>query len=1298
MATALRGHALTFALNAFGSNNRVCTWPRKAVAMAHKRIPGLSDWTTRKMRPTVERNLGSTAPGPPSPALQPRSTNRSPVFLWIPNETPRMSWIREANAEPITGYRLIEPLGSGGFGEVWKCEAPGGIFKAIKFVYGNLNSLDQDCIRAEQELRALQRIKEVRHPFICSLDRIESVDGELVIVMELAEFTLHDVFVECQNAGMIGIGKDDLMRYLRDAAEALDYMNEKHKLQHLDVKPKNLFIIGDRLKVADFGLVKNFERNASGMLGGGVTPLYAPPETFQGTISQYSDQYSLAIVYQEMLTGHRPFSAKNVRALSEAHQNQEPDLRSLPEVERPVIARALAKDPLKRYSSCMALMAALYKANAPGRIDMPNRSNGKRKSKSLNETMENIHLESLKSDEEILDYGAVAHAGDDLHPSTAEFDENGQPVQVSDLGVTVAQPDTGALRPTLIIGLGSFGRKAMLELRCRLMDRFGSLSKLPIIRFLAIDPDPDALNQAVRGAPQVALARNDFLQLPLQPVGNYRRRNLDHLEDWLPREKLYAMPRSLQTQGSRALGRLAFADNQQRLLARLRREIQEITNSDHIYETVTATGLALRDATPRVYVLAAAGGGASGMLADLGYAVRRLLNTFRHADAPVSTFLMCGAPNDPVTPKQELANTYATLTEVNHYSDPSVLFNAQYGPDGQRLQDEGMPFSSVYVLPLANRAPEALEETIAHLGCYLFQEMTTPLGLRLDQLRSAEVASAMTLSPGQLASPMRSFGTYSVWFPRGLLLHLAARQACRRLIDQWCENSEANLTQEASQAVEDFVNRIGQNPELTPDGLSKIIEEKCQVGAPTDAMSAPSDVLTEMLAKIEEQILQPVAQDDPGGWARQALNRIREWIGNSDGELDVGDWRKTKLNRALSGCTQKIIEEWDQRLGQEFGTLMEIPGAHLIAAEAAVAKLKHGFLQAADTQAEKLRHQTARTAATYQQLQVAIQECNSGNSGFRLFGNKKSKNLRSFFELLHYYARQRLNDETLIAVKNAYAGLGGKFADRSRDLNFCRQRLRRMMEDLETGRDPEDSEDTSTRTAEMTPMNSLTPVGPDAFFEIVRKSTTVRVVLPDGEDDLERAAIKFLQGLTREHWKVLDKELTDRVLTPRGGLHNACVTGDLTKHLAIPLVQEAGVILAQYLPVMDVADILLGETAAGGVSDGTLSEQIKAYLDRAYPLAQTKDHDSQQAFILVPASAAGRTLSSKVEEIVDNVNLVRVPGQADLMFLREQGSLRADDLHRLLKPCRLAYEAYAGAPNVSPHSRFDIVDWLPLDP
>jgi len=83
--------------------------------------------------------------------------------------------------------------------------------------------------------------------------------------------------------------------------------------------------------------------------------MYAAPETFRGDMSRQSDQYSLGIVYMELLTGQRPFSGRNIRQLALQHMSEEPDLRPLPEADRAMVARALAKDPGKRFPNCIAL-------------------------------------------------------------------------------------------------------------------------------------------------------------------------------------------------------------------------------------------------------------------------------------------------------------------------------------------------------------------------------------------------------------------------------------------------------------------------------------------------------------------------------------------------------------------------------------------------------------------------------------------------------------------------------------------------------------------------------------------------------------------------------------------------------------------------------------------------------------------------------------------------------------------------------------------------------------------------------
>ena len=276
---------------------------------------------------------------------------------------------KTANLEPIPGYRLLEPLGKGGFGEVWKCVAPGGLFKAVKFVAGTDDAgLHQEVSNAEQELRSFNLIKTIRHPFILSVDRVESVENELVIVMELADKSLHDVLESWQNAGQPGIPRGELVGYFREAAEALDVINHEYGLQHLDIKPRNLFLVYGHIKVADFGLVSSLADLCSGTLNlGAITPLYTAPESFVGKITLYSDQYSLAIAYHELLTGAYPFDGKNFRQLAMQHSATPPNLSRLPEADRAIVGRALAKNPQERFSTCTEFIEALWAIPSPPR-------------------------------------------------------------------------------------------------------------------------------------------------------------------------------------------------------------------------------------------------------------------------------------------------------------------------------------------------------------------------------------------------------------------------------------------------------------------------------------------------------------------------------------------------------------------------------------------------------------------------------------------------------------------------------------------------------------------------------------------------------------------------------------------------------------------------------------------------------------------------------------------------------------------------------------------------------------------
>ncbi len=267
-----------------------------------------------------------------------------PFSTWTGDQ----QWLRTGG-----GYRLLQLLGRGAFGEVWRAEAPGGVEVAVKIIS---RTLKQN--HAQRELEALQLIKGLRHQNLLSLQAFFSLEDRLLIVLELADGSLRSRLEECRRARLPGIPPAELLCYFREAAEALDYLHE-HQVHHRDIKPDNLLLLGPHIKVADFGLARLLEKHSLQTATYAGTPAYMAPELWNGQLSLHSDQYSLAIMYVELRVGRRPFVQESLAELMNAHLHHLPELHPLRQPEQQVLRKALAKDPQQRYPSCLAFVRAL---------------------------------------------------------------------------------------------------------------------------------------------------------------------------------------------------------------------------------------------------------------------------------------------------------------------------------------------------------------------------------------------------------------------------------------------------------------------------------------------------------------------------------------------------------------------------------------------------------------------------------------------------------------------------------------------------------------------------------------------------------------------------------------------------------------------------------------------------------------------------------------------------------------------------------------------------------------------------
>ncbi|HUA17452.1 MAG TPA: protein kinase [Bryobacteraceae bacterium] len=282
--------------------------------------------------------------------------------------------------EQIGRYQILGELGRGATGVVYRAQDPAiGRIIAIKTI--RLSDITDHAERErlrERLFREAQSAGILSHPNIVTIYDIAEENG------------LAYIFMECVDGPPLEkvMGNPDpmpgsnVLSILRQTATALDYAHKKG-IVHRDIKPANILIHeGNVAKITDFGVAKilSQQMTQSGVMMG--TPNYMSPEQVQGhAVDGRADQFSLAVIAYEMLTGEKPFLADQLPALLFRIVREDPVApeRLNPSIGPPieeVLRKALAKAPNDRYLSCLEFIDALNASchASPGWHPMPRAS------------------------------------------------------------------------------------------------------------------------------------------------------------------------------------------------------------------------------------------------------------------------------------------------------------------------------------------------------------------------------------------------------------------------------------------------------------------------------------------------------------------------------------------------------------------------------------------------------------------------------------------------------------------------------------------------------------------------------------------------------------------------------------------------------------------------------------------------------------------------------------------------------------------------------------------------------------
>jgi hypothetical protein len=1040
-----------------------------------------------------------------------------------------------------------------------------------------------------------------------------------------------------------------MLRYMDEAAEALDLMNNDYQLQHLDIKPQNLFLVHNHIKVADFGLVKDLE-GIKASVTGGVTPLYAAPETFDGWVSRFCDQYSLAIVYQELLTGKRPYPGTNARQLIMQHLQGVPDLTSLPPGDREVIGRALSKMPQDRFPTCTDLVRALRTSHEGGTVALPTMPAISPVAASRQDT----DAESLQTNEDrqprVDPAASVPFPGRTISkptgvirkPALAGSNETPQPA-----GQRRAPSEIqgeGVLFPALVIGLGQMGLHVLQRLREGLHAAFGPKDPretLPHLRMLYIDTDPDGLRQAVEGGPARALVAQEIVLARLNRPSQYMKppERLAALQTWCDPQMLFRIPRNQLTAGLRALGRLALVDNFPLLLSRIRTELDSCADPDALKTAERRTGLGIRSNWPRVYVVTSLmGGTGSGMFLDLAYVIRQQLKQLGFERPDVVGVLLAPEVERQTSRTLPLGNAFASLTELCHFSDPNVTFTSRLGVKDGFLSDSDRPFDQCVMVPLpAVLDDESVQKTAGLAGGYLLRGLTTPLGKTVD----SQCLSLVSQSPQPLVT---TFGVHRLAWPRQTILRRMVRGLCLRLARHWMNKEAEPVRTEVTAWITDQWSKR----ELQTVNLTDQLETACE----TALGEMPESAFTHITERFVRRGPNGIELD--GKQALQALAQLEQLVGHPQEETKG---LRIKIVEALDTETRKLAIASEQKLAEVAVCLVEQPQFRLAGAEEAIRQLSNKLEQLVTALADSTAQIVAETVAARDRIRTLAKSLTGASSA-------RSKIIVvELLELLRDYPRKRYQALVDERVTSIYRHMLTNCPEYLRELGFCRARLGDLQRLLETTPETEGLE------IDLGPGQHLLPASCPTMDAVVEHQ--LQTVTPEEFLDFDHR----VQALIRKQFKALV---------------NVCMSANnMLKDLQIVMYHQAEPFIENRLGKARVVDIYLDLLA----TPATAQELLRQSFQKAEPALRTSAAPGEVSVLVVPADPAVERLRGLLKRLLPQVEVLATANSNDIVFFREQTGLRLADVPQLGAVAREAYEQMIAVQHFTPHNRTDIGSW-----